>query len=96
MNKLQKRITALAVLYFSVPLLFAQVPDRLNTMAENVLNIFTGTFFKTVFGIILCGSAVAFAYNKDNEKIKKNALAIGIAAGIIFSASNIIGMVWGN
>jgi hypothetical protein len=54
----------------------------------------TSDFIKVILACFLCGSAIAYAFNKDNEKIKRNALAIGIGAAILIGASSIVNMVW--
>jgi cobalamin biosynthesis protein CobD/CbiB len=97
MIKLRKKLAALAVCYFSVPALFAAdvMPDNMKTLAENVKDTITGPFFKMFFGILMCASAVAYAYNKDNEKIKGKMLAILIATGILFGAAWVMDAIWG-
>jgi hypothetical protein len=37
---------------------------------------------------------VAYGFNKDNEKIKRNCIAIGIASAMIAGASGIVGAIW--
>jgi hypothetical protein len=99
MKKSLKRITAfIPYVLLSAPL-FAQntnLPDNLNTMADTVLAFFQAPFLKVVFAIILSGAAVAYAFNKDNEKIKKNAIAAGVAGAILMSAQAVVTAVLGN
>jgi type IV secretory pathway VirB2 component (pilin) len=98
MITLRKKIAVFTAYAFSVPVLFAQtdrMPGNMNTLAQDVQATLTGPFFKTLFGILLCASAIAYAYNKDNEKIKGKIIAIMIAAGILFGATFILDAVWG-
>jgi len=100
MNKMFKKCFSFAIfLFFSLPL-YAQssyggiMPRGMQGLADSVLDIFTGTFMRVIFAIFLCGSAVAYAFNKDNEKVKRSCIAIFIAAAICIGASGIVGAVW--
>jgi hypothetical protein len=76
---------------------FAQANDaiaQMDTAADTIIGLFTKPFVKVVLAICLCGSAIAFAFNKDNDRIKKNAVAIAISAVILMSATGIVGLVW--
>jgi type IV secretory pathway VirB2 component (pilin) len=64
--------------------------QRIQNAAERIKDIITGDIVKIILGISLCCSAVAYAMNKDNEKIKRGALAVGIACVIIMSATAIV------
>ena len=81
----------LVFMFLAMPA-FAQdlVPKGMQNLADQILAIFTSKFIQVIFGIFFCGAAVAYGFNKDNEKIKRNAIAIVIAAGILGSASFII------
>jgi type IV secretory pathway VirB2 component (pilin) len=70
------------------------LPGGMSTLMENILEVFTGTFVKTILIIFLCGTAVAYGFNKDNEKMKRNCIAIGIAIVILIGASAIVGAIW--
>ncbi|MDR0513396.1 MAG: TrbC/VirB2 family protein [Treponema sp.] len=87
--------TALFVLLYSMPL-FAQniMPQGMETLAQSIVNIFTGNFVRTILIIFLCGAAVTYAFNKDNEKMKRNCIAIGVAIAIIMGASTIVDAVF--
>ena len=68
----------------AMPVFAADVlPSGLKTLAEGIRDIFLGDFVKIILVICFCGCAVAYAFNKDNEKIKRNALAVGIATAIL-------------
>jgi uncharacterized membrane protein len=95
MNKSFKKVSVLIpYLFLSLPLFAQGLPPGMQGLADTILGIFTGGFIKVVLAIFLCGSAVAYAFNKDNEKIKRNCIAIAIASGIIIGASSIVGAVW--
>jgi len=70
------------------------MPSGMTSLAESVMGIFTGTFVKTIMIICLAGCAVAYGYNKDNEKMKAKIIAIGIAIAIIVGAQWIVGKIW--
>ena len=99
MNRTVKRIINIlfTFLFLSLPL-FAQqgglMPAGMQNLADQILAVFTSRFVQVILAIFLCGAAVAYAFNKDNEKIKRNAIAIGIAAGILVGASTIVGAIW--
>jgi type IV secretory pathway VirB2 component (pilin) len=96
MKKTYKKITALITLAFAaLPLSAQEGMDRIQSLADKVLEVFQGPFVKTILVIFLCGSAVAYGFNKDNEKIKRNCIAIGVACAILVAASSIVGMIMG-
>ena len=100
MKKSQIKILFLFLLLTAALPLFAQgkggdlMPAGMTNLMDSVLAIFTGGFVKTILIICLCGCAVAYGFNKDNEKMKRNIIAIGIAIGILVAASQIVDMVW--
>jgi len=66
--------------------------DKLGT---SIKEIFTGSLMRTILIICLAGCAIAYGFNKDNEKIKRNIIAIAIAIGILVAAQSIVEKVWG-
>jgi hypothetical protein len=66
---------------------------KMESVADKVLGIFTGTLVRTILAISFCGCAVAYAANKDNDKVKRGALAVGIASIMIIAASGIVGFL---
>lgn len=89
------RIAAfLTAIFLSQPLYAQPIPAGMTNLAETILSIFTHPLIKIVLAIFLSGSAVAYAFNKDNEKIKRNAIAIAISAAILIMATSIVDMVW--
>jgi hypothetical protein len=90
------KISSFLMYFFSSLMLSAQsaLPPGMQSLAQGVLDIFTSPFIKVILAIFLCGSAVAYAFNKDNEKVKRNCIAIGIATGILICATGIVGAIW--
>ena len=95
-NNSLKKLMPFAVFFLSVLPLFAQasLPGGMTTLAQSILGIMTGDFVRIILAIFLCGSAIAYGFNKDNDKVKRNCIAIGVAAAILISASSIVGWVW--
>ena len=98
LNNESKKVGSLLILLlvFAMPL-YAQaniLPTGMQNLADSILGIFTSMFVKVILAIMLCGSAVAYAFNKDNEKIKRNAIAVGISAAILVTASSVVELVW--
>ena len=92
MNRIFKQaLYFFSFLFLSMPL-FAQValPSGMQSLADGVLGIFRSQFVTVILAIFLCGAAVAYAFNKDNEKIKRNAIAVGIAAAILVVAQTVV------
>jgi type IV secretory pathway VirB2 component (pilin) len=71
------------------------VPPGMTTLMGNVRDIFTGPFVKTILVICLMATAVVFGFNKDNEKMKRNCIAIGVAIAVIGTATFIVDAIWG-
>jgi type IV secretory pathway VirB2 component (pilin) len=76
--------------------LFAQgvMPPGMETLAQSIFDIFTGNFVKVILAIFFCGAAIAYGFNKDNEKVKRSCIAIAIACAILISAQSIVNAVW--
>jgi len=70
------------------------VPPGMTNLMNSILAVFTGGFVKAILIICLCGCAVAYGFNKDNEKMKRNIIAIGVAIGILVAASQIVDTIW--
>ena len=83
----------LTCLVLSQPLFAQDAIAKMESVADNILKIFTGNLVRAILAISLCGCAVAYAANKDNDKVKRGALAVGIAAIIIICASGIVGFL---
>jgi type IV secretory pathway VirB2 component (pilin) len=90
---------SLAALFFTASA--AQVYAQSTTLASkmtgplnSILNFFTSAAVKTILVIMVAAAALVFAFNKDNEKMKRNAVAIGIAGIILLSASAVVDLFW--
>jgi type IV secretory pathway VirB2 component (pilin) len=70
------------------------LPAGMTSLMDSILKVFTGPFVKAILIISLSGCAIAYAFNKDNEKMKRNAIAIGVACAILVTASFIIEKIW--
>jgi type IV secretory pathway VirB2 component (pilin) len=100
-NKIKTAKNEFLVVFFSLltagPLMAQQaVPAKMTALLTNILSIFTGAAVKTVLIIMLAACAVAYGFNKDNEKIKRNIVAIGIATAVLMASTFIVGLVWGS
>jgi len=78
--------------------LFAQsiMPSGLTTLGDSVMEIFTGGLVKTILICCLAGCGIAYGFNKDNEKMKRNIIAIAIGIAIVVGAQTIVGVIWDN
>jgi hypothetical protein len=77
--------------------LFAQtdiMPAGMVSLAESILKIFTGRLVQIILICCLAGCAVAYGFNKDNEKMKRNIVAIAVAIGILVASSTIVDAIW--
>ena len=76
--------------------LFAQdiVPPGLTRLTDQIVDIFAGDLVKGILIACLAGCGVAYGFNKDNEKMKRNIIAIGVAIAIIATASFIVGKIF--
>jgi type IV secretory pathway VirB2 component (pilin) len=99
MRKLKKKISAFVLFAITQAQIFAAggsdlMPAGMQSLADGILEIFTGAFVKTILIIMLAGCAVAYGFNKDNEKMKRNIIAIAVAVGILVAASSIVDAIW--
>jgi hypothetical protein len=85
--KLAAFFTCLAL---SQPAFAQDAIAKMEAVTDKVLKLFTGTLVRTILAIAFCCSAVAYAMNKDNDKVKRGALAVGIASIMIIAASGIV------
>jgi len=75
---------------------FNRMKNKIKSAKIEFLFVFTGPVIKTILIIMLAACAVAYGFNKDNEKIKRNILAIGVATAILMASTFIVGLVWGD
>ena len=95
MSKISKRLSSFSILLFLSLRLYAQgaIPAQMTSLADQVLGVFTSGFVTTILAIMLCGAAVAYAYNRNNDNIKAKCIAVLVAGGIIISAQGIVNFV---
>jgi type IV secretory pathway VirB2 component (pilin) len=77
-----------------LPLFAQELPAGMSSLMETILGWFTGDFVRTILVLCLVGSAIAYGFNKDNEKVKRNIIAIAVAIAIVIGASGIVDMIW--
>jgi type IV secretory pathway VirB2 component (pilin) len=72
--------------------LFAQgiVPSGLNNVSSQLEEAFTGPIVRVILVCCFIGCGVAYAFNKDNEKAKRNIIAVGAGIIIIGAASGVV------
>jgi len=94
MKNSQLKILFLFLLFISAMPLFADiVPQGLTSVADEVQEAFTGPLVTIICVCCLAGCGIAYAFNKDNEKMKRNIIAIGIGIVIIAAASGIVSAI---
>jgi type IV secretory pathway VirB2 component (pilin) len=77
-----------------LPVFGQDLPEGMLSLMDTIREWFTGGFVRTILVLCLVGSAIAYGFNKDNEKVKRNIIAIGIAIAIVIGASGIVDMIW--
>jgi len=95
MKNSQMKIIFLFLLLAAAVPLFAQqlVPSGLQSAADQIQEIFTGPIVTVILVCCLAGCGIAYAFNKDNEKMKRNIIAIAIGIIIVGAAVKIVGAV---
>ena len=100
MDQTSKRINAFFILlifsmfFFAMPLFAQQAVEQMNSLANTILGIFKSNLVKTILVIALCGAAIAFAVNKDSQRVRNSMIAIIIGAGVLMAAPYLIDLVW--
>jgi type IV secretory pathway VirB2 component (pilin) len=92
---LKKYRTGLFIVFFILQAVvnYAQadlLPTGMTSLIDSIKDVFTGDFVKSILVICLAGCAIAYGFNKDNEKMKRNIIAIGVACAILMAASEIV------
>lgn len=96
MKQTKKHFFIVLFLFTLIALATAQsaiIPAQVDTMLESVRDTFTGATARTIIGIIFAGSCIAYAYNKDNEKMKGKIIAIMIGSGLLVLSQQIVNTV---
>jgi type IV secretory pathway VirB2 component (pilin) len=70
------------------------MPAELQDLATKIQEVIRGPFVRTLLVIFLCASAITYAFNKDNEKVKRNCIAVGVAAGILVAAVTLVDAIF--
>ena len=87
--------TAVLLLASGVPVFAADiVPAGLTTLSQSVMDAFTGDVAKIIIGICFAGSCVAYAFNKDNDRMKGKIVAIVVATGLLALCQVVIDKVF--
>ena len=95
MKNSQLKIFFLMLLLAAAMPLFAQeLPTGLQSVADKVEDVFKGPLIRTILICCLAGCGIAYGFNKDNEKMKRNVIAIAIAIVIVGAASEIVGAIF--
>lgn len=66
------------------------IPGEVQSTLEEVRNAFTGDIARIIVGICFAGSCIAYAYNKDNEKMKAKMIAVMIGSGLLALSQSIV------
>jgi len=74
----------------ALPLFADVVPKGLTNVGNQVEEVFTGDLVRIILVCCLAGCGIAYAFNKDNEKMKRNIIAIAVGIVIVFAASEIV------
>ena len=77
----------------AAPLFGLDLPGGLSNTATDLIGIFTGTLVRAILICCLAGCGIAYAFNKDNEKMKRNIIAIAVGIIIIIGAAAIVDAV---
>jgi len=94
-NSQLKILFMFLLLAASVPLFAAGiVPSGLESVGNQVEEVFTSPLITVICAACLVGCGVAYAFNKDNEKMKRNVIAIGIGIIIIGTAKEVVSAIF--
>jgi len=95
MKRLKYFLPFLFTIFLSSPL-FAQgiVPQGMQNLTDQILEVFTGPLVRTILIIIFVATGIVFAYNKDNEKMKRNCIAIFVGIAIVGIGGEVVRQVW--
>jgi len=101
MKNSRLKIIFLMLLLVTAAPLFAQGGDLgslglggLENFGRTIQNIFTGSLVRVILTCCLAGCGIAYGFNKDNEKMKRNVIAIAVGIAIIAAASFIVEAVF--
>ena len=66
------------------------IPGEVQDTLSSIQEAFTGDIARIIVGICFAGSCIAYAYNKDNEKMKAKMIAVMIATGLLAMSQTIV------
>jgi hypothetical protein len=66
------------------------IPTQVQSTLESVQKAFTGDLARIIVGICFAGSCIAYAYNKDNEKMKAKLIAVMVGTGLLALSQTIV------
>jgi len=91
-NSQMKILFLFLLLTAAVTPLFAAdiVPSGMKNVADAVLDFFTGGIMITIETCCVIGCAIAYAYSKNNDNMKKSMIAIGVSIIVIGVASQLV------
>jgi len=92
MNKSNLKILFFMLILAAAAPLFAAdlIPPGLDNISTQLEGAFKSPLITVILIGCLVGCGVAYAFNKDNEKMKRNIIAIGIGIIIITAARGIV------
>jgi type IV secretory pathway VirB2 component (pilin) len=93
-NSQMKVMFLFLLLAMAMPLFAADVPKALESVSTQVEEVFRSPFVTVILVCCLAGCGIAYAFNKDNEKMKRNIIAIAIGIVIVAGAKEIVGAVF--
>ena len=99
MNTTSKRVNVFFILlifylFLSMPLYAQAAITQLQSVADTIKGILTGNLVRSIVVIALIGCFIAFAVNKDSQRVRASSIAIGISAVVIGTAGLIIDLIW--
>jgi type IV secretory pathway VirB2 component (pilin) len=76
--------------------LYAQgiIPPQLQAVENQIVDALTGVVVQTLLVIVFIGSIIMWVYNKDSDKMKKNATITAVGAILLLSAQSIVKAIW--
>jgi len=92
-NSQMKIMFLFLLLAAAVPLFAEVIPSGLSSVSSEVEGFFKSGIVTSILVCCLAGCGVAYAFNKDNEKMKRNIIAIAIGIVIITVAKEIVSSI---
>lgn len=93
-QRLRNKVLVFLFTILPMPLFASIVPSGMYTLADNIVGVFTGPIVRTILVIALCGTAIAYGVNKDNDRMKKGIIAVGVSIALLIASTAIVDAVW--